>query len=95
MAAYLIANIDVKDSAAYDEYRGKVPALIRKHGGAVLVAGGRVVIEEGDWKPSRVILIRFADMATAQAFYDDPEYEPLKTLRKRAAQSELLFVEGD
>ena len=94
MPAYLVANVDVKDSAAYEEYRAKVPAVIRKHGGEVLVAGGRVVIEEGDWKPSRLIIIRFADMAAAQAFYNDPEYEPLKALRKRVTESDLLFVEG-
>ena len=33
MAAYLIANVDVKDAAAFEEYRKQVPATIAKHGG--------------------------------------------------------------
>lgn len=32
MSAYVIVNVAVKDAAAYEEYRAKVPALIRKHG---------------------------------------------------------------
>jgi uncharacterized protein (DUF1330 family) len=33
MTAYMIVKIDVKDPAVYEEYRAKVPAVIRKHGG--------------------------------------------------------------
>lgn len=93
MPAYLIANIDVKDPAAYQEYVAKVPALIRKHGGEGIVRGGRLVVAEGEWKP-RVVVLRFPDMNAAQAFYSDPEYEPLKALRKRVAETDLMWVEG-
>jgi uncharacterized protein (DUF1330 family) len=30
MPAYLVANIDVKDPAAYEEYKAKVPAIVAK-----------------------------------------------------------------
>ena len=30
----------------------------------------------------------------ARAFYDSPEYAPLKALRLRAAKSRLLLVDG-
>jgi uncharacterized protein (DUF1330 family) len=94
VAAYIIVNIDVKDSAVYEEYKSRVPTLIRRHGGEYLVRGGNLKIAEGDWTPSRLVVLRFADMAAAQAFYDDPDYEPLKALRQRASQSNLIFVEG-
>ena len=94
MSAYIIVNIEVKDPVAYGEYKARVPALIRRHGGEYLVRGGDLTISEGDWKPSRVVILRFADMAAAQAFYHDPEYEPLRTLRQRASRTDLVFVEG-
>jgi uncharacterized protein (DUF1330 family) len=94
MAAYLIANIDVTDPAAYEEYRARVPAVIRKHGGEYVVRGGNVEIAEGSWKPSRLVVLRFADMAAAQSFYNDPEYAPLKKLRQRASTGDIVFVEG-
>jgi len=90
----MIVNIDVKNQEPFEEYRAKVPSLIRKHGGEYLVRGGKFVVIEGDWKPSRLVLFRFPDMAAMQAFYNDPEYQPLKDLRERAAKTDMIFVEG-
>ena len=94
MSAYVIVNIDVRDAEAYEEYKAKVPALIRKHGGEYVIRGGKFVVLEGDWKPSRLVLLRFPDMAAAQAMFDDPEYQPLKALRQRAAKTDLVAVEA-
>ncbi len=66
----------------------------RKYGGEYLVRGGNFVIVEGDWKPSRVVLRRFLDMASAQAMYNDPEYQPLKALRQRECKTDAVFAEG-
>jgi Domain of unknown function (DUF1330) len=50
MPAYMIVNVEVNNATAYEEYKAKVPALIRKHGGEYLVRGGNFVVLEGDWK---------------------------------------------
>ena len=39
MAAYLIADVEVKDAQAYEDYRQKVPAVIAAYGGRYLVRG--------------------------------------------------------
>lgn len=85
---YLIVNVDVKDAAAYEQYRAKVPSLIRDHGGEYLV----VVEAWSFWK--RLVVLRFPDMAAVQNLSHDPEYQPLKALRHRVAQSEIVAVEG-
>ena len=46
MSAYMIVNVDVRDSAAYEENKARVPALIQKHGGEYLVRGGKFVVAE-------------------------------------------------
>ena len=94
MSVYVIVNVDVKDPAAYEEYKAKVPALIRKHGGEYLVRGGKFVVAEGHWKPSRLVLYRYPDLASVQALNDDPEYQPLKALRHRVAKTDIVIVEG-
>jgi uncharacterized protein (DUF1330 family) len=94
MSAYMIVNVDVKDPAVYEEYKTKVPALIRKHGGEYLVRGGKFVILEGDWKPSRLVILRFPDIASAQALLVDPEYQSLKALRQRVSKVDIVAVEG-
>lgn len=94
MAAYMIANVDVKDPAAYEEYKAKVPAIVRKHGGEYLARGGRFIVLEGDWKPTRVAVLRFPNIEAAQALYDDPEYQPLKALRQRVSKMDFVVIEG-
>jgi uncharacterized protein (DUF1330 family) len=94
MPAYLIANIDVKDSAAYEEYKAKVPAIVAKYGGEYLARGGRFVILEGDWAPTRMAVLRFPDIESVQALYASAEYEPLKTLRQRVTKTDFVVVEG-
>ena len=94
MAAYLFVNIEVKDQTAYAEYRSGVTPMIHKHGGEYLARGGAAELIEGDWTPSRVVLLKFPNMAALKAFLDDPEYQPLKDLRLRAAESQMLAVEG-
>jgi len=94
MSAYVIVNVDVKDPSAYEEFKANVPALVRKYGGEYLVRGGKFVVVEGDWKPSRLVLFRFPDIASAQTLYNDPEYQPLKVLRQRASKMDIVVVEG-
>lgn len=94
MAVYVIGDIDVQDSSAYERYKSEVPALIRKHGGEYLARGGECQVLEGDWQPTRLVLFRFPDRESVQAFFDDPEYQPLKSLRHRAAKSDIVVVEG-
>ena len=94
MAAYMIVNVDIRDPAAYEEYKTKAPIVVSKHGGEYLARGGRFVALEGEWKPSRVAVFRFPDIASAQALYDDPEYQPLKVLRQRVSKMDIVVVEG-
>jgi uncharacterized protein (DUF1330 family) len=94
MAAYLIADLEVSDTQAYQEYRQKVPAVIAAYGGHYLVRGGAVERLEGDVAPHRVVVLEFADMTKLKAFYGSPEYQRLIPIRQRASRSKLFAVEG-
>jgi uncharacterized protein (DUF1330 family) len=92
--AYLIANIEVNDVSAYEDYKAAVPPILKKHGGEYIVRGGWWEAFEGDWRPSRLIILRFPDLRAIRAFLDDPEYAPWKTLRQNIAKTEMIGVEG-
>ena len=94
MAVYVIVNIHIKDLAAYDAYKTGVPSLVRKHGGEYLARGGATEVLEGDWIPSRIALLKFPDMPAVKAFLSDPEYQPLKSLRHRICDTQMVAVEG-
>ena len=71
-----------------------VPALIRKHGGEYVVRDGSLDVLEGDWRPARLVVLRFPDRGSAMAFVDDPDYRPLKEIRHRTARTNIVLVEG-
>ena len=94
MSAYVIADVEVLDSAAYEEYRQKVPATIAAFGGRYLVRGGALTALEGDWLPKRCVILEFPSMAQLKAWYASPEYTPLIAIRERTTKSMLVMVEG-
>lgn len=94
MAAYLIANVDVKDPEKYQGYSAQTPGLIEKYGGRFLVRGGECDQLEGSQPLARVVVVEFADMAAARAFYHSPEYQEVLKIRQAAAESQVFLVEG-
>jgi uncharacterized protein (DUF1330 family) len=94
MTAYLIAEVDVTDTAAYEEYKKITPGAVAAHGGRFIVRGGKIDSKEGGWKPARLVVIEFASMEQARRFYDSPEYAPALKIRLNAAKTRLILAEG-
>lgn len=94
MAAYVIAEVEVTDAAAFDEYRKQVPATIEKYGGRYLARGGATDVLEGAWRPKRLVVLEFPSVAAARRWYDSEEYRAPKALRQRATVSKVVLVEG-
>jgi uncharacterized protein (DUF1330 family) len=94
MSAYIIADIDIIDPAAYEDYRKQVPAVIARYGGKYLARGGKVEPLEGGWLPKRIALLEFPSMEQALKFYRSPEYAPLLAIRQKASRGKLVIVEG-
>jgi uncharacterized protein (DUF1330 family) len=93
MPAFLIADIDVRDDDAYRAYREANPEIVRKFGGRYIALGGEVRVIEGDWQPRRTVIIEFPDMDAISRFYDSPEYERLRPIRWKSADSRLVAIE--
>ena len=94
MPAYLYANVEVTDPAAYETYRARVPALIAAHGGRYLVRGGACELLEGEAMLARQVILEFPDMAHLKAFYGSPEYKVLIAIRQGASRGTLIATEG-
>jgi uncharacterized protein (DUF1330 family) len=98
MSAYLVVELAVTDPVKLqEEYRVNVRPMIAKHGGRLLTKpGSHTMPEGGHWKPDHMVVIEFPDMDALNAWYNSPEYQPLKALRKQSTsdQSMLFFLEG-
>jgi len=94
MTAYLIADIEIHDEKAYEQYRRRVPAIIAQYGGRYLVRGSNAEVLEGAYKPARGIVIEFPSMDAAKRFLASPEYRPLRAIRQGCARTNLIAFEG-
>ena len=97
MPAYYIAEHIITDPAKFEEYRVKVGPMIAKHGGRYLTKGASHKFpERAHWKPERVVIIEFPDMANLDAWYNSAEYQPLFALRKQSTseQDMVITLEG-
>jgi uncharacterized protein (DUF1330 family) len=94
MAAYLIADVDVFDAEAFEEYKRDVPATEQRYGGRYLGRGGAAKVLEGDWEPHRQVVVEFTDKAALMGWYNSPEYSRLKAIRERCARTRIIALEG-
>ena len=74
--------------------RLRLGAVIEAYGGRYLVRGGAVEQLEGRPDPNRLVILEFPDMVCLKAFYQSAPYQPLLAIRRRAARSSLIAVEG-
>ena len=94
MAGYLIVNNEVTDEAKYAEFRERIASVMEAAGGKYLVRGGTCEVMEGDWNPDRVVVVEFADVDSAKALLNSPEYQELKDIRLQSAKANVVVVEG-
>jgi uncharacterized protein (DUF1330 family) len=95
VTAYVITDAKVSDVEKYEGYKALTPAAIAAAGGEFLVRGGDHVVLEGNWNPTRVVMLKFATIEAAKAFYDGELYRAARA--KRAGATEffnMIVVQG-
>jgi len=93
--AYVIAEVEVTDRAAIQEYGRKVPQTLAPFEGRYryLVRGGKTWALEGE-RPMGIVVIAFDSAEEARRWYDSPAYAAIRPIRERAAKSRIFLVEG-
>jgi len=94
MPAYLIADMHVTDASRYEEYKRLAPPAIEKYGGRYIARGGESIALEGDWSPSRLVIIEFESVEKAKAWYDSPEYRAAREVRKGSGNFRMVVTKG-
>lgn len=92
--AYVVAEIDVRDPAAYEDYKARNGPIVAAYGGRYLARGGQAEAVEGDAPTGRVTIIEFDSEAAARAYEDAPEHRAAAALRHGAARSRIYRVKG-
>ena len=96
--AYVVAEINVTNPDGYAEYRELSTAAADKYGARFLVRGGTRVQREGtdeqhndQW---RTVIVEFASLDQAHAWYDSVEYSKAREIRLANSIGRLFIVEG-
>lgn len=94
MKAYMITFVRFQDLEAYKrEYITQAHAILTRHGGVAVAVSDDMKVIEGSLPKGRTVIVEFPSMALAEAFYNDPEYQPYKKIRQKYAQCDSGIIE--
>ena len=94
MKAYVIVNVNVKDTERYAEYAKAATPTVAAHGGRYIARGGRAEKLEGNIAVNRIVVLEFPHYDQAKGWYDSPEYQAAASIRQSCSSGELILVEG-
>jgi uncharacterized protein (DUF1330 family) len=96
MPAFAIGLYNIRDVSWRPAYREVVDKLVAKHGGRYVARTTNPweVLEGAAPDVTHVTMIEFPSMEHARAWYNDPEYAPMKRLRQAGSRLNFLLVEG-
>jgi uncharacterized protein (DUF1330 family) len=94
MPAYLMVRHEISDAAQYQLYAKAAVPLLVKHGGKPIVRGGVIETLEGRVDDRQLAVFEFPTLAAIHAFWDSPEYIPMKKMREGAAVLDVWAIEG-
>lgn len=91
--AYVVAEVQVTDPAAFQAYAAKVPATLTPYHGRYIVRG-KPEVKEGDAPKGTYVILAFDSLADAEKWYSTSPYKDLVPERQKAATSNVFIVEG-
>jgi uncharacterized protein (DUF1330 family) len=94
MTAYVIAETEITDPERFERYKAASPSSVAAGGGRFLVRGGELAVLEGDWQPSRLVMLEFENLQAAKQWYESELYQEAKKLREGAAHFRMVSVQG-
>jgi uncharacterized protein (DUF1330 family) len=94
MAAYFVVQSTVKDEAQWQKYRQAVVPFIASFGGRLVARGAKVEVLEGEHDVRPVVMFEFPSMDAIHAFWNSPDYIPIKKIREGIATLNIWAIPG-
>ena len=91
MSAYMIVQMNVLDQERWSQYGQAVVPLIKRFDGR-LMALNNVEVLEGEHDGRGIAIFEFQSIEDIHAFWNSPEYRPVKALREGAAMVDAWAV---
>jgi len=92
MPALWISHVTVSDPKAYAEYARRAVPVIEAMGGEFIARGAEFKQLEGQGA-ERHTIVRFPDLASAEACYNSPAYQEAVVFADGASERSLTIIE--
>jgi uncharacterized protein (DUF1330 family) len=94
MSAYLVVQGTVEDESQFQKYREAIVPFVTKFGGKLAARDAKVELLEGEHDTRSVIMLEFPTMEAIRAFWNSPDYVPIKKLREDIATMNIWAFPG-
>jgi uncharacterized protein (DUF1330 family) len=94
MPAYVVVQIDVRDPERYERYKALAAPSVAAGGGRYIARGGVTETLEGDWSPTRLVILEFPTMQQARDWYGSAQYREAAAVRQGCADVQMVLTEG-
>lgn len=97
MSTYVIVDVGLRspaDQTAFEEYATRTDELLAAAGAEVVAFDPTPKVLEGDWAPRTVVIQRYPDADAVTRLNASDAYAPLKELRQRIADTNVIVVDG-
>ena len=93
---YTIVDVDIKDPKLFEQYLDGYMPTVEQYGGRFLVSprGSECRTLNGDWEPKRLFIVQWPDAESYDRWRNSEEYRPWNELRRKAAEPNIVLVEG-
>jgi uncharacterized protein (DUF1330 family) len=94
MPSYFIVQGTIKDEAQYQKYVQAVVPFIASFGGRLVARRAKVEVLEGEHDERPVVMFEFPNLDAIRAFWNSPDYVPIKKLREGVATLNVWAFAG-
>ena len=94
MGVYVIAQISITDSEAYNRYQNRFRDVFRKFKGQLLAAEENPQIVEGEWNRDKLILMRFPNEEAFKEWAFSAEYQEISKDREAGSEGVVLLAKS-
>ena len=90
-----VAEVTVTDRSWIANYQAQVADVIHRHGGQIIARNQSLDrIEGGTAPPHGAVVLQFPSREHFDAFYNDPDYVPLREARLKGSRSQFSVIEA-
>jgi len=94
MAVYMIIEYTkIDDESIYFDYLKRAEPIVKKYKGIYIVRSNKIKSLSENWKPERVVIIRFPSEEDLINCFGNEKYKLLSSLRTKSTESKAIIVE--